>query len=140
MRPTPRGVRQLRTWLVHASTSSERFPSTMLSNGSIRRGIAGRGRALGLGSECCEREVLSLGEDHEGVGGDPVLLHLFGRRFGLHELSKRGKVGISQITPTSFEPWVSLNARIVIPRGPNTSSRLGELSQWSTSSTSWNAR
>jgi hypothetical protein len=37
--------------------------------------------------------VLSLGEDHEGVRVDPVVLHRLGRRLGLHELLKRGKVG-----------------------------------------------
>lgn len=41
------------------------------------------------------------------------------------------KSGISTIIPTRFEPCGSLNVRRVIPRGPKTSSRLGELSQWS---------
>jgi hypothetical protein len=71
-------------------------------------------------------EVLALGENHEGVGVDPVLLHCFGRRLGLHELLKRRKVGISTIIPTRFEPWGSWNVRAVIPRGPNTRCQIRE--------------
>jgi len=59
---------------------------------------------LCLGSERCGREVLSLGENHEGFGVDPVVLHRFGCRLGLHELLKRGKSGISTIIPTRLYP------------------------------------
>jgi hypothetical protein len=62
------------------------------------------GRALGLGLERCGREILSGGEI-TSVGVDPVVLHRFGRRLGLHELLKRGESGISTIIPTRFEPW-----------------------------------
>ena len=90
--------------------------------------------------ERCGRGAPSLGENQEGVGVDPVVLHRFGRGLGLHELLKRGKVGDLDDQPNALRALGVLNVRVVIPRGPNTSSRLGELSQWSTSSTSWNAR
>jgi hypothetical protein len=46
--------------------------------------------------------------------------------------------GTSTISPTRFEPSGSRKVRAVIPIGPKSSSRFGEASQWSTSSTSWN--
>src|SRR6185295_9743956 len=45
--------------------------------------------------------------------------------------------GISAISAALFDPPGSRKVRTVIPMGPNTSSRFGELSQCSTSSTSW---
>src|SRR5271157_4476344 len=45
--------------------------------------------------------------------------------------------GISAMSPTLFVLSGSTNVRIEMPKGPNTSSRFGEASQWSTSSTSW---
>src|SRR2546423_6791938 len=47
-------------------------------------------------------------------------------------------LGTSTIRPTRLDPSGSRNARAVIPSGPKYSSRFGEASQWSTSSTSWN--
>jgi len=45
--------------------------------------------------------------------------------------------GVSTIRATRFEPEGSRNVRVVMPSGPKYSSRVGEASQWSTSSTSW---
>ena len=47
-------------------------------------------------------------------------------------------LGTSTIRPTRLDPSGSRNGRADIPSGPKYSSRLGEASQWSTSSTSWN--
>jgi hypothetical protein len=55
----------------------------------------------------------------------------------------RGKAsmpGISTISPTWLVLAGSVKSRPVMPKGPKTSSRLGELSQRCTSSTSWKAR
>jgi len=51
-------------------------------------------------------------------------------------VATEGNSTISAISPTRFEPAGSRNARIVMPSGPKTSSRFGERSQCSTSSTS----
>ena len=45
--------------------------------------------------------------------------------------------GISAISPVLLDPSGSRNVRMVMPIGPKSSSRLGELSQCSTSLTSW---
>src|SRR2546422_288661 len=47
-------------------------------------------------------------------------------------------LGTSTIRPTRLDPSGSRNVRAVIPSVPKNSSRFGEASQWSTSSTSWN--
>jgi hypothetical protein len=62
---------------------------------------AGEDTLLGSGRDGVS-EALSLGEDHEGVGVDPVLLHRFGCRLCLHELLKRGKVGDLDDHPHAF--------------------------------------
>src|SRR5436309_1674954 len=48
------------------------------------------------------------------------------------------RLGTSTIRPTRLDPSGSRNVRAAIPSGPKNSSRFGEASQWSTSSTSWN--
>jgi hypothetical protein len=60
---------------------------------------------------------------------DPVVLHRFGRGLGLHELLKRGKVGDLHDQPNALRALGVLKRAGGDPEGPNTSSRLGELSQ-----------
>src|SRR5439155_17846369 len=79
---------------------------------------------------------LPLGEYQQRLGANPVVLHRIGSRLGLHHSLEGSHVGDVD-DQARFEPSRSRKVRTVIPRDPKTSSRFGELSQWSTSSTSW---
>ncbi len=81
--------------------------------------------------------LLGLAENEKRLRIDAVVLH--GIRGGLapHGVLKRLHVGDLGDDPGLVRPVWSRNVRTVMPIGPNTSSRFGELSQCSTSSTSW---
>src|SRR5665647_2705639 len=73
----------------------------------------------------------------DGFRTNAVELHCISRLSGLHHLLEGVMSGTSTIKPTRLVFAGSMNVRPVMPRGPKSSSRLGEASQCSTSSTSW---
>ncbi len=82
---------------------------------------------------------LRLGEHHKLVGPHAVELHSLGSCIGLHGLLEGVHIGNVQDHPVRFDFSGSTKVRTVIPRGPKNSPLRGELSQWSTLSTSWKA-
>ena len=110
-----------------------------------RERVVGKGRVLLLhkkereaGVAITPTDTLSLGQKLRRLDPHAVGLRRLHLGVSPHHLLKGAHVGDLQDAATRFEPSGSRKSRAVTPAGSRISSRRGDLSHSSTSSTSWN--
>ncbi len=97
--------------------------------------LASKRHSAAEAPEC--RSLLGLAVNEKRLRIDAVVLHGIRGGLALHDVLEGFHIGDLGDERGLVGPSGSLNVRTVMPIGPNSSSRFGELSQCSTSSTSW---
>ena len=105
----------------------------------LRRDPSARSAHKAVRDLTSNRPRLPLDEHDDRVSVDAVVLHGLAGNFGRHRLLERGHVRHLQYHPGPLRPAGFDECPDRDAVGSKNSSRFGELSQCSTSSTSWNA-